>query len=93
MATPQPNQRASGRDYKAALWRILKASAAVVRHTAAAIGWLSRIWFNFTLPLAILLAGVAIALGLGLLAASILAPDNITTTYEFIQWLRLDQHR
>ena len=91
MTTAQPNRRASERDYKAALRRILKATAAVFRHIAATVGWLSHIWYNFTLTLAILLAGLAIAVGLGLLSASILAADHTTTSHEFIQWLRLDQ--
>ena len=84
MTTAQPSPPASERDYKAALRGILKVTAAVVRHTAAAIGWMSRIWFNFTVPLAILLAGVSMAVGLGLLAASIMAADHITTSYEFL---------
>lgn len=42
MTTVKPGAPASERDYKAALRGILKATAAVIRHTAAAIGWMSR---------------------------------------------------
>ena len=74
--------------------RFLKSTAVVARHTitivrhaATAIGWLSYVWFNFALPLAILLAGIAIMIGLILLTLVQITPDYVNSVPEFTYWM------
>ena len=82
-----PADRASGDTMR----RILSATRSVIRHNAVAIGWFSQVWFNLTLPLAILLAGIAVMVGLVFLGLTELAPDSVDTIPKFHQWFIPEQ--
>ena len=86
MTTTQPDLPAPGRDYRTTLLRVLKGAQVVIRHAAAAIGWFSHVWFNFMLPVSILLAGICIMAGLVLLALVMLAPEGLGSVREFTHW-------
>ena len=73
--------------------RILNATRSVIRHTAATISWFSQVWFNLTLPLAILLAGIAVMSGMVLMGLMVgITPDHVDTVSEFGQWLTNKDH-
>lgn len=84
---PGASQPTSRNNRTAALRRLLKATPVAIRHIAATIGWASHIWFNVTLPLAILLAGLAIMAGLVFLSLVTLAPDSVQSIPDFRYWV------